>query len=138
MSRRQLFLSSAKAAPATAFGALGFRTAAHAQSPTAVQFPDSTVLPTPTPPFKGFIEPNLVDSQPGWPPSGGMMVGERRVGAEARVVDQNQQHVRRANGRPAKHNAPGAEPKSAAFCAAQTSNGGQRPRTRSKIDPNRA
>ena len=27
------------------------------------------MLPTPTPPFKGFIQPNLVDSQPGWPPT---------------------------------------------------------------------
>ena len=27
------------------------------------------MLPTPTPPFKGFIEPNFVDSQPGWPPT---------------------------------------------------------------------
>ena len=62
MNRRHLFLSSAKAALATAFGALGFGKAAQAQSPTATQFPDSTVLPTPTPPFKGFIEPNLIDS----------------------------------------------------------------------------
>ena len=32
-------------------------------------FPDSKVLPTPTPPFKGFIQPNLIDSQPAWPPT---------------------------------------------------------------------
>ncbi len=69
MNRRQLFLSSAKGALAAALGAVGFRTAAHAQSPTAVEFPDSKVLPTPTPPFKGFIEPNLVNSMPGWPPT---------------------------------------------------------------------
>jgi arylsulfatase len=69
MNRRQLFLSTAKGALATALGALEFRMAAHAQSPTATQFPDSTVLPTPTPPFEGFIEPNLVDSKPGWPPT---------------------------------------------------------------------
>ncbi len=69
MNRRQLFLSSAKGALAAALGAVGFRTAARAQSAMAVQFPDSTVLPTPTPPFKGFIQPNLIDSQPGWPPT---------------------------------------------------------------------
>jgi Sulfatase len=69
MNRRQLFLSSAKGALLGALGAIGFRTQAQAQSPTATQFPDSTVLPTPTPPFKGFIQPNLVDSQPGWPPT---------------------------------------------------------------------
>ena len=59
----QLFLSTAKAAIATAFGGAWFQKRAHAQasgSPTAVEFPDSTVLPTPTPPFAGFIEPNLV------------------------------------------------------------------------------
>ena len=27
------------------------------------------MLPTPTPPFQGFIAPNLVNSQPGWPPT---------------------------------------------------------------------
>ena len=69
MNRRQLFLSTAKAALATALGTVGFRTAARAQSPTAVEFPDSKVLPTPTSPFSGFIEPNLVDSMPGWPPT---------------------------------------------------------------------
>src|SRR5271165_5943188 len=69
MNRRRLFLSSARGALAAAFGAVGFRTTAQAQSPTAVQFPDSTVLPTPTPPFQGFIAPNLINSQPGWPPT---------------------------------------------------------------------
>jgi hypothetical protein len=69
MNRRQLFQSTVKAALATALGAVGFRRAAQAQSPTATQFPDSTLLPTPTPPFEGFIAPNLVNSQPGWPPT---------------------------------------------------------------------
>jgi arylsulfatase len=69
MNRRQLFLSTAKGAFAAVLGAIGFRTAAEAQSPTATQFPDSKVLPTPTPPFQGFIAPNLVNSQPGWPPA---------------------------------------------------------------------
>jgi arylsulfatase len=72
MNRRQLFLSTAKAALATAFAGLGFQKAAHAQgagAPTAVEFPDATVLPTPTPPFAGFIEPNLVNSTPGWSPT---------------------------------------------------------------------
>ncbi len=69
MNKRQLFLSSAKGALAAGLGAIGFRTAAHAQSPTAVEFPDSKVLPTPTPPFSGAIQPNLVDSTPGWPPT---------------------------------------------------------------------
>jgi hypothetical protein len=40
MNRRQLFLSSAKGALAVALGAVGFRTGAHAQSPTATQFPN--------------------------------------------------------------------------------------------------
>ena len=62
MNRRQLFLSTAKGALAAALGAVGFRMAARAQSPTAVQFPDGKVLPTPTPPFSGFIQPNLVQS----------------------------------------------------------------------------
>ena len=68
MNRRQLFLSTAKAA---LFGALGIPMVkdAHAQSPTATQFPDSKALPTPTPPFSGFIQPNLINSQPGWPPA---------------------------------------------------------------------
>ena len=69
MNRRQLFLSTAKGALTAALGALGFRTTAHAQSPTAVEFPDSKVLPTPTPPFEGVIEPNFLESTPGWPPT---------------------------------------------------------------------
>ena len=40
MNRRQLFLSSAKAALLTALGAVGFRTQAQAQSATATRFPD--------------------------------------------------------------------------------------------------
>ncbi|HKM64003.1 MAG TPA: sulfatase-like hydrolase/transferase, partial [Acidisphaera sp.] len=71
MKRRQLFMSTAKGALATAFASFGFRRQAHAQpgSPTAVEFPDSRVLPTPTPPFAGNIEPNLIDSTPAWPPT---------------------------------------------------------------------
>ena len=69
MNRRRLFLSSAKGALAAALGAVGFRTTAQAQSPTAVEFPDSKVLPTPTPPFEGVIEPNFLESTPGWPPT---------------------------------------------------------------------
>lgn len=72
MNRRQLFLSTAKAALGTAFGVPLFQNGAKAQasgSPAATQFPDSTVLPTPTPPFAGVIQPNLVDSTPGWPPT---------------------------------------------------------------------
>src|SRR5690348_14348988 len=69
MNRRELFLSSAKAALATAFASFGFRKGAHAQAPTATEFPDSKVIPTPTPPFAGFIEPNYVNSTPGWSPT---------------------------------------------------------------------
>ena len=69
MNRRQLFLSTAKAALATAFASFGLRKGAHAQAPTATQFPNSTVLPTPTPPFEGVIEPNFLQSTPGWPPT---------------------------------------------------------------------
>ncbi len=68
MNRRQLFFSTAKAALATAFGAPLIRQA-QAQSATATVFPDSRVLPTPTPPFQGFIQPNFVDGKPGWPPT---------------------------------------------------------------------
>ncbi len=38
-------------------------------SPAAREFPNSRVLPTPTPPFNGAIMPNLIDSKPGWPPN---------------------------------------------------------------------
>ena len=69
MNRRQLFLSTAKGALLGALGAVGLRNSAQAQSASATQFPDSAVLPTPTPPFKGFIAPNFVNSQPGWPPA---------------------------------------------------------------------
>src|ERR1700750_893217 len=37
-------------------------------SPSAVEFPDSRVLPLPTPPFTGTIMPNAVDSTSAWPP----------------------------------------------------------------------
>ena len=73
MNRRQLFLSTAKTALATAFGVPLLQNGARAQSPgspAATQFPDSTVLlPNPTPPFAGVIEPNLVNSTPPWPPT---------------------------------------------------------------------
>jgi arylsulfatase len=37
-------------------------------SRSAVVFPDSRYLPTPTPPFTGYIMPNAIDSTPAWPP----------------------------------------------------------------------
>ncbi|WP_431268072.1 arylsulfatase [Dankookia sp. P2] len=37
-------------------------------APNAVEFPDSRVLPTPTPPFAGSILPNAIDSTSAWPP----------------------------------------------------------------------
>jgi arylsulfatase len=36
-------------------------------APSTREFPDSRVLPTPTPPFAGDIQPNLIDSKPAWP-----------------------------------------------------------------------
>lgn len=36
-------------------------------APSTLEFPDSRVLPVPTPPFAGDIQPNLVNSKPGWP-----------------------------------------------------------------------
>jgi arylsulfatase A-like enzyme len=36
-------------------------------APGALEFPNSRVLPVPTPPFTGVINPNLIDSQPSWP-----------------------------------------------------------------------
>ncbi len=39
-----------------------------AGSPDAVMTPQGLTLPAPTPPFTGQIMPNLVDSQPAWPP----------------------------------------------------------------------
>ena len=36
-------------------------------APSTLEFPDSRVLPTPTPPFTGEIQPNLIDSTPAWP-----------------------------------------------------------------------
>ena len=38
-------------------------------APTTTEFPDSRVLPVPTPPFSGAIQPNLIDSKPAWPPT---------------------------------------------------------------------
>ena len=45
MNRRQLFLSTAKAALATAFTGAWFKRGGYAQAPPAVEFPDSKVLP---------------------------------------------------------------------------------------------
>jgi arylsulfatase A-like enzyme len=78
MKRRQLFQSTAKAALGTAFAGALLHESAYAQAPgapNALAFADSRVLPTPTPAFTGDIEPNLVDSTPGWsatiaPPAG--------------------------------------------------------------------
>jgi hypothetical protein len=36
-------------------------------APGTLEFPDSRVLPIPTPPFIGDIQPNLINSTPGWP-----------------------------------------------------------------------
>ena len=36
-------------------------------APGTLEFPNSRVLPVPTPPFKGDIQPNLINSSPGWP-----------------------------------------------------------------------
>ena len=36
-------------------------------APTTREFPESRVLPVPTPPFTGNIQPNLIDSTPAWP-----------------------------------------------------------------------
>ena len=38
-------------------------------APGTLEFPNSRVLPIPTPPFAGVINPNLIDSKPGWPPT---------------------------------------------------------------------
>lgn len=38
-------------------------------APNTVQFPDSRVLPVPTPPFSGAIMPSAKDSTAGWPPA---------------------------------------------------------------------
>src|SRR5262245_49431097 len=38
-------------------------------APNAVVFPNSRVLPTPTPPFAGTIRPNARDSTAAWPPA---------------------------------------------------------------------
>jgi arylsulfatase len=96
MNRRQLFLSSAKAALLTALGGLGLSGGAKAQtaapeagatagwarrqlngligkitgtpgSPTATLNIPGDVLPPPPQPFGGVIELNAVDSKPYWP-----------------------------------------------------------------------
>jgi arylsulfatase len=36
-------------------------------APSTLEFPNSRVLPIPTPPFNGVINPNLIDSAPSWP-----------------------------------------------------------------------
>lgn len=60
MNQRQFFLSPIKAALATAFGLPLLQKEASAPPPTAVAFPDSTVLPLQPRPFTGVIEPNLI------------------------------------------------------------------------------
>ena len=94
MNRRQLFLSTAKAALLTAFGGLGLTGGAKAQtpgaaatggwarqklsgligkitgtpgSPTATVNIPGDVLPPPPQPFGGVIELNAAQSQPYWP-----------------------------------------------------------------------
>ncbi|MFO1398129.1 MAG: arylsulfatase [Burkholderiales bacterium] len=36
-------------------------------APATLEFPNSRVLPVPTPPFTGDIQPNLINSTPAWP-----------------------------------------------------------------------
>lgn len=38
-------------------------------APTMREFPNSRVLPIPTPPFVGTIQPNFIDSTPAWSPT---------------------------------------------------------------------
>jgi len=38
-------------------------------APSTTEFTNSRVLPTPTPPFAGDIQPNLINSSPGWSPT---------------------------------------------------------------------
>src|SRR5262245_29641688 len=67
LTRRSLLAGTASLAAAG--------TAAQAQlrgtpgAPNAVEFPNSRVLPTPTPPFAGTIMPNARDSTSAWPPA---------------------------------------------------------------------
>ena len=89
MKRRQLFLSTAKAALATAFGSSWWVDRAKAQTPgagagaapapreptgTAIGSPDGTrtivgdVLPAPDLPFGGRVGLNAVQSTPWWQP----------------------------------------------------------------------
>jgi arylsulfatase len=53
--------ASASVAPAVLEGKPG--------APGTFEFPNSRVLPIPTPPFAGTIMPNLINSTPGWPPT---------------------------------------------------------------------
>jgi len=72
MKRRQLFETTAKAAVASAFAGVALQRGAAAQvagAADATQFPNSAVIPTPTPPFAGDIQGNLIDSSPAWPPA---------------------------------------------------------------------
>jgi arylsulfatase len=88
MNRRQLFLTTAKAALATAFAGFGLRKGAWGQtpavpaaggatapqvagqpgSPSATTTIPGTQLPPPDPPFGGVIKDLAVESTPWWPP----------------------------------------------------------------------
>ena len=48
-------------------------------SPSAVEFPNSRVLPQPSPPFAGTINPSARDSTPAWPPTLGAPEGAPNV-----------------------------------------------------------
>jgi arylsulfatase len=48
-------------------------------SPSAVQFPNSRVLPQPSAPFAGTINPSARDSMPAWPPTIGAPEGAPNV-----------------------------------------------------------
>ena len=59
-----LFAAAAQLAPASAQQVTGTPGA-----PGTLEFPNSRVLPIPTPPFAGAIQPNFVNSTPAWPPT---------------------------------------------------------------------
>jgi arylsulfatase len=72
MNRRQLFISSAKAALASVFGGLWLSGSAKAQAaaPAALEAPaQGEVLPKPQPPFHGKIGRTVQDSVPDFPKS---------------------------------------------------------------------
>ena len=48
-------------------------------SPTAVEFPDSRVLPQAPAPFAGTINPSAQESTPAWPPTLGAPEGAPNV-----------------------------------------------------------